>query len=595
MKPPKHMEIFKDTLFPTSYSKLPNMLKAIAARLIRSSASAFLVNAALLMFLFGFWGVGTAYAGLTIEPTTWNVIGLDSNNVNSGPNTFQVGARVCNTGATAVTNLSGAFVWDSSNAFINLGGSNTINVPSLASGSCVDFYYPVVVIRTSAAYDTTRAYHISVTGDSVASVSTPTPRGLFVEHLISQNRNSVNSITGPTTVYVGQTYNYTVNASTATQGYAQLEAFLDLSNIIFQVQSISTAYTAPSGATNDKFYADACGWDNNPLSPTYRSCIGPENYPGGKAGGTVITTYTVKVLSTGTTTAGTLVLDFSGSSYHYNSDYGVQVISITALPPPLTLSKIANPTTLSAAGTVNYTLRLVNSGSFAMTVDDFVDTLPTAPASATYTTNSTTFNGVAIGNPTIAGATLTWNGSFLVPAGQTRDLVFTVSLPAVQGTYTNQAIAHMSSFQIDTTQDTTDNAPATATVTLDFPPALDLVKSLNPNGSQPPGTDLIYTINFTNSGGKSATNIIVTDPIPANTDFKIGSMTSALGTTGLTVALAYSNDGGTTYVYTPVSGAGGAPAGYDRLVTNVSWTFTGNLSQTPPNNAGSVGFTVRIR
>jgi uncharacterized repeat protein (TIGR01451 family) len=240
-------------------------------------------------------------------------------------------------------------------------------------------------------------------------------------------------------------------------------------------------------------------------------------------------------------------------------------------------------------------LRLVNSGSFAMTVDDFVDTLPTTPASATYTTNTSMFNGVAIGNPTIAGATLTWNGSFAVPAGQTRDLTFSVTLPATQGTYTNRAIAHMSSFQIDTTQNTSDNAPATATVTLDSAPALALVKSVNPNGNQPPDSDLTYTITFTNSGGRAATNIIITDPIPAFTDFKVGSVSTTPGTTGLTVAVTYSNDSGTTYVYTPASGGGGASAGYDRTVTNIKWTFTGNLSQTAPNNAGSVGFTVKIR
>lgn len=570
------------------------MLRSRVSKFFLSSAGAWTVRALMLASLFAFWGVQTAYAGLTVTPTSWNIIGLDSNNVNSGPDTFQIGARVCNTGGTAVTNVSGTFIWDSFNTYINLKAGNTAGVISLASGSCVDFYYPVIVTRTTAAYNATRAYHISVTGDSVASVSTPTPRELFVEKIISQNRNSVNSITGPTTVYVGQTYNYTVNASTATGGYAQLEAFLDLSNIIFQVQSISTTYTAPSGGTNDKFYADACGWDNNPLSPNYRSCIGPENYPGGKAGGTVITTYTVKVLSTGATTAGTLILDFSGSSYHYNSDYGVQVISITALPPPLTLSKIANPTTLTAAGTVNYTLRLVNSGSFAMTVNDFVDTLPTAPASATYTTNSTTFNGVAIGNPTIAGATLTWNGSFPVPAGQTRDLVFTVSLPAVQGTYTNQAIAHMSSYQIDTTQSVTDNAPAMATVTMLFP-VVDLVKSVNPNSPQPPGTDLAYTISFTNAGGLAAQTLVIRDPIPTSTDFKVGSVTSSLGTTGLTVVVAYSNNSGITWTYIPASGGGGASAGYDRNVTNIRWTFTGNLSQTSPNNTGSVSFTAKIR
>ena len=548
----------------------------------------------MLALLFGVLGVQTAYAGLTITPTTWNVIGLDSNNVNSGPNTFETGARVCNTGGAAVTNVTTNLIWDTSNAFINLSGPSTLTVASLGAGACTDFYYSVIVTRSSSAYNTTRRFHITTTGDSVGSVSTPTPREVYVEKLISQNRNSVNSITGPTTVYVGQTYNYTVNASTATQGYEQLEAFLNLSNIIFQVQSIATTYTAPAGATNDKFYADACGWDNDPSSGTYRSCVGPANYSGGKAGGTIVTTYTVKVLSTGSTTATTLITDFSGSSYHYNSDYGIQVLSITSLPPPLTLSKIASPNTLAAAGTVNYTLRLTNSGSFSMTVNDFVDTLPTAPASATYTNNSSTYNGGAISNPAISGATLTWTGSFVVPAGTTRDLVFSVSLPAVQGTYTNQAIAHMSSFQIDTTQDTTDNAPATATVTVVFP-VVGLVKSVNPGSPQPPSTDLTYTITFTNSGGTAAQSLVVKDPIPANTDFKVGSVTNSLGTTGLTVTVTYSNDAESTWTYTPVSGGGGASAGYDRNVTNIRWTFTGNLSQTSPNNSGSVSFTARIR
>ena len=80
-----------------------------------------------------------------------------------------------------------------------------------------------------------------------------------------------------------------------------------------------------------------------------------------------------------------------------------------------------------------------------------------------------------------------------------------------------------------------------------------------------------------------------------NLDFKVGSITGSTGTTGLTATIEYSNDGGTTWTYTPVSGGGGAPAGYDRSVTNIRWTFTGNLSQTSPNNTGSVTFTSRIR
>ena len=419
----------------------------------------------LMSLVLGVWGVHRAYAGLTVTPTSWNVVGLDSNNTSAGPDTFEIGARVCNTGGTAVTNIVGDFVWDSTNIYLNLSGASTLSISSLAAGSCIDLYYPVTVTRTSLAYDATRRYHIAVSATGISTITTPTPRELYVEHLISQNRNSVQSISGPTTVYVGQTYNYTVNASTATQGYAQLEAFLNLSNVIFQVLSISTTYTSPAGGTNDKFYADACGWDNNPLSGTYRSCIGPDNYSGGKAGGTISTTYTVKILSAGVTTASTLILDFSGSSYHYNSDLGTGInsITITALPAPV--------------------------------------------------------------------------------------------------------------------------------------PNVTLQKSVTPSGAAQlvPGADLTYTIDFTNGGTAVASSLMVTDPIPPNTDFKVGSVTNSLGTTGLTVAVAYSNNGGSTYVYTPVSGGGGAPAGYDRSVTNIRWTFTGNLSQISPNNTGSVTFIARIR
>jgi titin len=126
-------------------------------------------------------------------------------------------------------------------------------------------------------------------------------------------------------------------------------------------------------------------------------------------------------------------------------------------------------------------------------------------------------------------------------------------------------------------------------------PTMTLTEAVTPSGTQPPGTDLAYTTTFTNAGTAAAQSVVITNPVPANTDFKVGSVTQNLGTTGLSVVVAYSNDGGSTWAYTPVSGAGGAPAGYDRLVTHLRWTFTGNLSQTAPNNSGGTGVTMRVR
>jgi hypothetical protein len=126
-------------------------------------------------------------------------------------------------------------------------------------------------------------------------------------------------------------------------------------------------------------------------------------------------------------------------------------------------------------------------------------------------------------------------------------------------------------------------------------PSVAIAKSVDPSGSQAPGVELTYTVAFTNSGSAAAQALVMKDPIPANTDFKVGSESHNLGTTGLTVVVAYSNDNGSTWTYTPVSGGGSAPAGYDRNVTNIRWTFTGNLSQSSPNNTGSVSFITRIR
>lgn len=555
------------------------------------------VRLCLFALFLCFASAQAARAQLTIQPVTWNIIGLDSNNPSVGPNSFQVGSRACNTGATTLNNIVGNFIWDSSNIYINLSGTATNRARTLAAGACIDFYYPVAVTRTSAAYNTTRRYRMTASADGVAAVSTPSPRELYVEKIISQGRNTVTSITGPGSVTVGGVYQYTLVASTATQGYEQLEAFLDLPNVVFQVVSIQTTYSAPSGATNDKFYADACGWNNVPGTPNYRNCVGPVNWPGGKVGGNLTSVYTVKIISGGSTTPGALILDFSGSSFHYNNDYGTGGGSptITASDPAITLAKTASAATVTSAGaTVTYTLRATNTGTSSVTLNDFIDTPPTSPATPAYVSGSSRFNGAAIANPTSASGRLTWSGSFVVPAGTFRDLTYQMTIPGRPGTYTNSAVAMMEYVQIDTTRPMSDNSPATATVTR-TPPNITLDKTVSPTGTVLPGADLTYTITFTNGGGAPASSFVLQDPVPANTDFKVGSASTTLGTTGLTVVIAYSNDNGATYTYTPASGAGGAPAGYDRTVTHLRWTFTGDLAQTSPNHTGSVAFGVRVR
>jgi uncharacterized repeat protein (TIGR01451 family) len=141
----------------------------------------------------------------------------------------------------------------------------------------------------------------------------------------------------------------------------------------------------------------------------------------------------------------------------------------------------------------------------------------------------------------------------------------------------------------------TSEFAANATVVNPATPNVTLTASVSPTGSVQPRIELVYTTVFSNGGAGSAYAFIITDPIPTNTDFKLGSPSTNLGTTGMTVAVEYSNDNASTWSYTPVSGGGGALAGYNRTMTHVRWRFTGNLSQTAPNNTGSVTYAVRIR
>ena len=97
----------------------------------------------LLSFLLQPQSSASALTTLTLTPITWNVIGLDSNNVNVGPNHFPVAVRVCNTGSESATNVTAVFNWDSSNPYINIRPStlSSVNVGTLTAGACACLGY----------------------------------------------------------------------------------------------------------------------------------------------------------------------------------------------------------------------------------------------------------------------------------------------------------------------------------------------------------------------------------------------------------------------------------------------------------------------
>lgn len=457
---------------------------------------------------------GTAHAALTVTPITWDVVGLDHNRpLTSGPTWFPVGARVCSD--SAVSDVVVELVWDDDDEdehpFINLRpGSRPDLGFDLEADQCVDAYFEIELTRATNAFFQSRPYTIVADAPGVDPASTPEDRQIYIERLVSQNRNSTNQIrycdptaggncdpgsggTGWVIVGAGGSINLAVDnryfieltSQTAT-GYEQLQSFVTLSNTIFQVLSVSTTYTTLTAppervpVPNPSLWADGCLWDSDPGSPNYNSCLST-----GKAGGTVVTLYEIKIISGGGESVGLEALhyDRSGGSFHYNTDYSQPPADITIFDPTdLGFSKRFIPTTISGSTvdqTYTATLRFTITNPNPVTVSDlnFYDLLPEGMEVASPANTGTTCGGtVATGTDSgtdrdfidFSGGTVGPNGScsirvdVMVPYDELED--YPLELENVSG---NLFIGD---------EDTEKNATATLTVEEEPPPPLECVE-----------------------------------------------------------------------------------------------------------------------
>lgn len=325
-----------------------------------------------------------AVGPFTLTALSWDDIGLDSNDVTTGPNVYEIGIRACNTGVTTAPTVTATWTWTNIGrtrtgvaiasppgpyVAIQTGTSATQVIHGLAGGACFDFYFNMEIVRNAAAYKTTRNYTVTV--DDGAGVTATRSSRIAIMDIQSQNRNYVLGThcdgqpdgtkncgiygswngTGwnaaPTNVLVGSTYTYTLISTTATAGYGSYSTMLNFPRGIFQIQSVVQTYKTypnPPNAyccqdnppnqvgTVTRLWNNACNWQYDATDPVNDNCTtGVEQND--KSGNTTVTTFTIKILAAGTSSITGLVWDGSGASWHYNSDYGTQVVSITATMP----------------------------------------------------------------------------------------------------------------------------------------------------------------------------------------------------------------------------------------------------------------------
>ena len=230
-------------------------------------------------------------------------------------------------------------------------------------------------------------YSISVTADGGLYAETPANREIYIESLISQNRNSIDEIQidgvsipdgSSVNLVKGETYEIKLIGSTATQGYNQFESFINLRNTIFQIMSVSSSYNVGEAYVDlNNLYADACGWEIDTTNPDYLSCAGSNNKAGGAP---TIVTYQIKILESDSFTPEmltTLLYDYSGSSFHYNSDYDASVIYANIIDPELfEFQKIFSPAQINIGETSTLTFTISNPNSVQVEGFSFSDSFP---------------------------------------------------------------------------------------------------------------------------------------------------------------------------------------------------------------------------
>lgn len=421
--------------------------------------------------------------------------------------------------------VSYASVWVTIGSFT--GGSvglaptedGLVDLGSLASGETkAAFFY----LRATANTTTPQGHTVTVyNGPPSFGVSLASQTFSFfeVQDTIQANANKVTTVvTGPTPPELGGLITITIDGDSGTIGDAKIVAFTPAAVStwpanVFEVYACSVTLSGGNSGT----------FSNRLLIP-------PASLPS-----SADTHYTAVyyLRAVGTTTSPTTVSPTayisSGSAVKHTATDPATLPPIDPTDNHLLVRKSVTPTALTNGGTVTFTVTLTNAGVRAAYLDAIADTLPSVPTNLTYVAGSSTFNGAVIGDPYIAGQALTWEGPFTLPAGTALSLVFQASVPGTLGSYTNRAVASVGPSQIDTTQNTSDDAPATARLTVEV--TADVRTTTSGPASALAGSLVTYIITLTNLGPATASNVVVLDTLPIGAGF-VSASSGGLHTNG---------------------------------------------------------------
>src|SRR5215471_17518692 len=407
---------------------------------------------------------GQVCGATSIVSTSGNVIYVDSSS-NVNPNLL--GTYV----SFSVTNDTGSVIPD---AWVSLG---SFTGGFLSLGINENGLYHLGSMQAGATRTVFFYLNVNCSTFQAGKCNINTPQ-TYVVGLYS-GRPAFNQLLG------SQTFSKTVLDTIAAQANKVTSVVASSNNPVLGaiVTVTTTGNTGTIGGSNVFYYSPATyfDWQANTFrlytttitfsggaSVTDQLLLPTAAIPASASDYTMVATYVVQGTSSTPTPVSPVAFIGSGTQIKHTdtSKFASSFPPVGTTSNAVTISKLASASVLPTGGTVTYTLRATNTSSSNVSLDNFVDTLPSTPAAVSYVAGSSKFVGSSIADPVISGSSLTWSGTFIVPANGTADLTFTASIPNTAGTYTNSAVGHIGSTQIDTTLATTDNAPATVNLSV---------------------------------------------------------------------------------------------------------------------------------
>ncbi len=174
--------------------------------------------------------------------------------------------------------------------------------------------------------------------------------------------------------------------------------------------------------------------------------------------------------------------------------------------PDLTISKTDGLTTANPGQTITYTIVVKNQGEYKADGVVVTDTLPA----------HLTFVSASPAAATQVGNALTWNlGTLAVGASQT--ITVTAKIDALMP-FGNTDLKNTATASTTTVEPDTSNNTATDTTTVPASPTISLTKTASAPQVNP-GDTITFTMTWGVDSNSQATNVVLTDPVPANTTF----------------------------------------------------------------------------